>query len=147
MSFPQDIVCEARRWIGTPYRHQASTIGSGTDCLGLIRGVWRNLIGAEPEQIPPYTEDWSEPSREEVLINAALRWLNPKPLSSNGLGEVVVFRMRRDGIAKHLGITSELAGQPTIIHSYTNHGVVETSLSMPWQRKIVGRFAFPKEIK
>ena len=56
------LLTEARRWIGTPYRHQASTMGSGADCLGLIRGVWRNLFGKEPEQIPPYTADWSEPA-------------------------------------------------------------------------------------
>ena len=29
------------RWIGTPYRHQASLKGVGCDCLGLVRGVWR----------------------------------------------------------------------------------------------------------
>lgn len=33
------IVAEARRWLGTPYRHQASVIGAGADCLGLVRGV------------------------------------------------------------------------------------------------------------
>ena len=55
-----EFVLEARRWIGTPYRHQASMIGSGADCLGLVRGVWRNLIGDEPERIPAYTEDWSD---------------------------------------------------------------------------------------
>ena len=35
------IVAEARAWIGTPYRHQASLKGVGCDCLGLVRGVWR----------------------------------------------------------------------------------------------------------
>lgn len=142
-----DIVFEARRWIGTPYRHQASVFGVGADCLGLVRGVWRNLIGAEPEKIPPYTEDWSETSGEEVLIDAALRWLTPSTMLSMSIAEVVAFRMRPDGVAKHLGITAEMDGQPTIIHSYTRHGVVETSLSQPWQRKIVGRFLFPKEAK
>jgi NlpC/P60 family putative phage cell wall peptidase len=46
---------EARRWIGTPYRHGASARGAGADCLGLIRGVWRALYGAEPETPPAYT--------------------------------------------------------------------------------------------
>ena len=35
------IVAEARAWIGTPYRHQASLKGIGCDCLGLLRGIWR----------------------------------------------------------------------------------------------------------
>jgi len=33
------VVAEARRWIGTPYVHQASSFQAGCDCLGLIRGV------------------------------------------------------------------------------------------------------------
>ena len=35
------VVAAARRWLGTPYRHQASVRGEGADCLGLVRGVWR----------------------------------------------------------------------------------------------------------
>lgn len=136
---------EARRWIGTPYRHQASSIGNGADCLGLIRGVWRNLIGQEPEPIPAYTSDWSEPSGNETLLAAAFRWLEPKPLTSDELAEIIVFRMCEGGVAKHLGITAERNGSKTFIHSYSDHGVVESSLSRPWQRKIVARFDFPQE--
>lgn len=43
------IVAEARAWLGTPYRHQASLKGVGADCLGLVRGVWRAVVGPEPE--------------------------------------------------------------------------------------------------
>ena len=39
------VVAHARAWIGTPYHHQASHIGVGTDCLGLIRGVKGVVIG------------------------------------------------------------------------------------------------------
>lgn len=51
------VVTAARGWIGTPYRHQASVRGAGADCLGLIRGVWRELYGAEPAEVPAYTAD------------------------------------------------------------------------------------------
>ena len=140
-------LAEARRWIGTPYRHQASVLGGGADCLGLIRGVWRNLIGQEPEQIPAYTADWSEPSGDEALLRAAFRWLVPKPINSTDIAEVIVFRMQHGGVAKHLGITAEKNGHPTFVHSYTDHGVVESSLSQPWQRKIIARFDFPQGVK
>ena len=138
-------LAEARCWIGTPYRHQASIQGVGADCLGLIRGIWRNLIGKEPEQIPAYTADWAEPSHEEVLLAAACRWLVPKPLLSNELAEIIIFRMRDGSVAKHLGIAAEVNGYPSFIHSYTDHGVVESPLSAPWQRKIIARFDFPQE--
>ncbi len=42
-----DIIAEARSWIGTPYRHQASLKGVGCDCLGLVRGVGGAIAGAE----------------------------------------------------------------------------------------------------
>ena len=55
------------RWIGTPYRHQASLKGVGCDCLGLVRGVWRAVIGDEPERAPPYRATGPRPTGEETL--------------------------------------------------------------------------------
>lgn len=73
--FGAAIVSEARSWIGTPYRHQASLKGIGCDCLGLVRGVWRHCIGTEPESPPPYAADWAEARGEEALADAARRHL------------------------------------------------------------------------
>ena len=42
-----EIVARARAWIGTPYRHRASCRGAGADCLGLVRGVWREVSVAK----------------------------------------------------------------------------------------------------
>jgi NlpC/P60 family putative phage cell wall peptidase len=46
------IVTLARTWLGTPYHHPASTTGVGADCVGLIRGVWRELYGRDAEAAP-----------------------------------------------------------------------------------------------
>lgn len=133
----------ARGWIGTPYVHQASCRGAGTDCLGLLRGVWREVLGAEPEAVPVYTADWSEASRREDLMMAAGRWLRPVAAGAEGPGQVLLFRMREGAVAKHLGISARMAGGESFIHAYTGHGVVESPLSAPWARRIVARFAFP----
>lgn len=132
-------VAVARVWIGTPYRHQASCRGSGCDCLGLLRGVWRELYGHEPEVVPAYTRDWSEPGGEERLWQAACRHLVP---AAGGLavGQVLLFRMRDGAVAKHLGIAT---GQDSFIHAYSGHGVVESALTVPWRRRVVARFDFP----
>ena len=53
------IVAAARRWIGTPYRHQASRIRVGADCLGLVRGVFEEVMGRAPERPEPYAADWA----------------------------------------------------------------------------------------
>jgi NlpC/P60 family putative phage cell wall peptidase len=139
------IVAAARGWIGTPYRHQAACRGAGCDCLGLIRGVWREVIGPEPEAPPAYSRDWSEPAREEALWAAALRHLVPKGLPDEAPGDVILFRMRAEAVAKHLGIAAETGARATFIHAYSGHGVVESALSLPWRRRIVARFAFPEE--
>ncbi len=134
----------ARGWIGTPYRHQASVRGAGADCLGLLRGVWRELYGAEPEAVPPYTRDWSEPARDEALWAGAARHLRARPLDAPAPGDVLLFRMRRGAVAKHLGLASAVGAEARFIHAYEGHGVVESPLSAPWARRVVARFAFPE---
>jgi NlpC/P60 family putative phage cell wall peptidase len=73
--FVQRIVDEARRFIGTPYRHQASQCGLGCDCLGLVRGVWHALYGDEPESPGAYERGWAIPSGDDILRDAARRHL------------------------------------------------------------------------
>lgn len=144
MTFLQDaVVAEARRWIGTPYRHQASVRGAGADCLGLLRGVWRAVLGPEPEPIPAYSRDWSEASGDERLIGAARRWLEELPAGKLAAGDVLVFRMRDGSVAKHLGIVAQAGPVASLVHAYSGHGVIESPLSTPWTRRIAGRFRFP----
>lgn len=138
------VVQATRGWIGTPYLHQCSTRGAGCDCLGLLRGVWREVIGAEPEAIPAYTQDWSEPQGEERLWRAALRHLTPKPLAEEAPGDVLLFRMRDGAVAKHLGVQARTGQEASFVHAYSGHGVVESALTPPWERRIVARFAFPE---
>ena len=66
---PAHVITAARSWLGTPYHDQASLRGVGCDCLGLARGVWREVIGPEPFPIPPYSRDWGETGPREVLAD------------------------------------------------------------------------------
>ncbi len=140
----EDVLAEARRWLGTAYVHQASARGAGCDCLGLLRGVWRALCGDEPEEVPAYTADWSEAARDERLWRAAGRHLLPKAPADEAAGDVLLFRMRNGGVAKHLGIAGRVGSRPSFVHAYTGHGVIESPLSAPWRRRIVARFKFPE---
>ena len=138
------IVAETRGWIGTPYRHQASCRGAGTDCLGLLRGVWREVLGPEPEAVPGYTPDWSEPGRSEEMLAAAARHLVAVDPGEAGPGDVVVLRMREGSVAKHVGFLARSPlGHRTLIHAYSGHGVVESALTPAWERRIAGVFRFP----
>ncbi|MBL9057889.1 MAG: peptidase [Rhodobacteraceae bacterium] len=137
-----EIVAAARGWLGTPYLHQASCRGGGTDCLGLLRGVWREVLGTEPAPIPAYTADWSEAEGREDLLAAVRLWL--LPAGDPAPGDVLLFRMRAGAVAKHLGIASDTGDAPRFIHAYSGHAVVETALSEPWRRRIAARFRFPE---
>ncbi|WP_299659951.1 peptidase [uncultured Ruegeria sp.] len=144
MQAKQKVVDEARRWLGTPYVHQASVLGAGADCLGLLRGVWRGVMGHEPEAVPVYSMDWSEPQGEERMWAAARRHLIEKSPEDMTLGDVLLFRMRDAAVAKHLGIVST-TDPLRFIHAYSGHGVVENTLSEPWRRRVVACFEFPLE--
>ncbi|PZQ51725.1 MAG: peptidase [Rhodovulum sulfidophilum] len=138
------IVACARAWIGTPYRHQASCKGAGTDCLGLLRGIWRELLGAEPEAVPPYTSDWAEVGRGEDLLEAARRHLDAIARAEAVPGDVLVLRMADGATAKHVGILARAPeGHETIVHAYSGHGVVESPLTPAWSRRVAGAFRFP----
>lgn len=134
------LVAEARAWIGTPYRHQASAKGVGCDCLGLVRGVWRAFYGAEPEQAPVYTPNWAEARGQETLYDAARRHLNEVPLEACAPGDVLLFRMRSDAPMKHAAI---VAAPERIVHAYWGHAVVESRLSPWWRARLAAAFSFP----
>ncbi len=143
MSGAEQIVMEALSWVGTPYRHQASCKGAGTDCLGLLRGVWRNVYGEEPEAVPAYSADWSEPQGREDLLWAAQRHLISRPVSEPRFGDVLLFRMRRGSVAKHLGVQVSVGADPAFVHAYSGQGVTVSPFSEPWARRVVARFSFP----
>ena len=135
-----DVVATTRAWLGTPYKHQASVKGIGADCLGLVRGVWRELYGAEPEAVPPYAADWAETTGEEALAFAARRHLQEIAIDDAGPGNVLLFRLRKDCAAKHAAILVEPF---RMIHAYSGHAVAESWLSYWWERRRAYAFRFP----
>jgi len=130
----------ARAWIGTPYHHQASERGVGTDCLGLVRGVWRGLYGSEPELPVAYTRDWAEATGRETMLDAAMRHLVPVAREHAAAGDVLLFRLRSGMAAKHAAIVS---GATTMIHAMEGAPVSEVALSPWWRRRIAAVFSFP----
>jgi NlpC/P60 family putative phage cell wall peptidase len=140
MPTANDIVAAARGWTGTPYRHQASSKGVGCDCLGLVRGVWRDVYGSEPETPPPYAPGWAESSGEEALAAAGFRHLLPVPDLGFVVGDVLLFRWKPHLPAKHAAIAVP-AGR--MIHAHDGLSVCEVSLSPWWRKRLAFVFRFP----
>lgn len=135
-----DIVTAAHGWVGTPYHDQATLKGVGADCLGLLRGIWRELLGDEPEEVPPYGPGWDEVHAQEHMLRVCRTHLKERPLDYRAPGTVLVFRMFEKAVAKHCGI---VVSETTMIHAQRGHGVVEVSLGHHWDRRVAGVFTFP----
>jgi NlpC/P60 family putative phage cell wall peptidase len=134
-----EIVTAARQWIGTPYHHQAAVMGAGCDCLGLIRGVYAQVMGREAETPPPYSRDWAEASSEELLLAACGRHLRDvPPWEDMAPGDVVVLRMHKNAAAKHAAIYT---GNGTMVHAQEGCPVSEVPLRV-WRRDILRIFVY-----
>jgi NlpC/P60 family putative phage cell wall peptidase len=134
------VVAAARGWLGTPYLHQASTRGRGCDCLGLVRGVWRELFGTEPLGVLAYSRDHGEFAASENLMRLARNLLIERAHPEPEPGDVILFRWPRQRIAKHLGIA---CGGGRFIHAWERAGVVEVVLHHGWRTRIAAIFSFP----
>ncbi len=138
------VAAEARLWLGTPYRHQASLRGVGCDCLGLLRGVWRGLLGDEPEAAPPYSGTWAESAAPgtDPLLEAACRHLVPVAADlarhAPAPGDVLLFAFRAHLPARHCAIATE-AG---MIHAHDRAAVTEVAFTPWWRRHLAGVFRF-----
>jgi NlpC/P60 family putative phage cell wall peptidase len=135
-----DVVQEARRWVGTPYRHQAAVMGAGCDCIGLVRGV-AECLGIMP------VKDWTvigaysrtpSPSRMGAQMR---RWL--LPVTSPESGDIAWIEWR-EGMPMHLAILADGPAGPSLIHSYETVGrVVEHSFSGEWPARVQSWWRIP----
>lgn len=134
------VVAAARGWIGTPYHHQMAVKGAGCDCIGLVRGVYAEVTGRQPEEAPPYTRDWGDATGEETMLIIAARHLNLVTRWEAAPGDVLVFRMRKGYVAKHAAIITT----PThMIHAFEAAPVCEVPIG-PWWVKFAAAFRFPE---
>lgn len=131
-----DVISEARRWLGTSYMHQGRN-RSGVDCIGLVIVVARhlNLIDAkfrEPlnyHRLPAHGLLQAEVSRHCEQIS--------EPVA----GCILLMRWKRSDDCSHCGIyTGE-----NIIHAYERVGrVVEHGFRAPWPRRLVSSWKLPR---
>jgi NlpC/P60 family putative phage cell wall peptidase len=134
------ILTAARGWIGTPYHHQACVRGVGADCLGLVRGVWREVYGSDAEAPSAYSRDWADATGHETMLGAARQHMTEISIQDAAPGDVLIFRLRPGFVAKHAGIKATNA---TFIHAMEGLAAAEVPLTPWWQRRIAAVFRFP----
>jgi len=129
----------ALEWVGTPYHHQACLKGVGADCVGLLRGVFIETYGYDPEKPPTYSPAWGESTKDELLLQAAGKYLTPVSGLNWGVSDVLVFRIRNAASAKHCAI---VVGDNKMIHAVSGRAVFVAGINA-WAKQIAGTFSFP----
>ena len=119
------IVAEARSWVGTPWVHQHRVKGRAVDCVGLVIGVARAL-GLVPADFD--VQGYGRVPDGRLL---ALCALHMRPVSRDAMqpGDVVVVAVEHD--PQHMGIVGPYpGGRLSMIHSTSTgaRGVVESRL-------------------
>jgi NlpC/P60 family putative phage cell wall peptidase len=138
---PARVIEVARSWLGTPYHDQASVKGVGCDCIGFARGIWREIVGEEPTALPPYSRDWGEVGARETFAEGVRRFLIEIAPATAVPGALLLFRMRRDGPAKHCGV---FVDGGMFVHALERRGVTIVPYDTAWQRRTAFAFLFPE---
>lgn len=69
MANRSQIIAAGRRWLGTPYHHEARVFGAGVDCAQLLYAVYVEDCGIVPPfDIERYPSDWMMHRGEERFL-------------------------------------------------------------------------------
>ena len=131
-----NIVEEARKYLGVRYRHQGRNM-HGLDCAGLIIVVG-NKLGLMDYDITNYPRRSSGDTFCGYFVEAGFQHI---PLHSALPGDVVLTRDR--DLPCHCGFVSEKRGKLSFIHStLMRRKVVEEPLEY-WEPKVTATLRFP----
>jgi NlpC/P60 family putative phage cell wall peptidase len=93
MSLRDQIVAEARTWIGTPYHHEARLKGVGVDCATFIYEVLLTVHAMEPKVLDHYSTNWFLHTNDERYMIEVMKIADeieaPKP------GDLAMFKYGR----------------------------------------------------
>lgn len=123
-----DVVAEARKWIGTKWVHQGRS-NAGIDCAGLLIRVG-NELGLDVKDMQGYKRS---PEGHRFLDHIRgqtdlVRTAEP--------GRIAIFR--QSYFPCHVGIFTECHGELHIVHSYMNLGkVMEEQFAHQWPKLLV----------
>ena len=133
----QDVIRTARRWLGTRWQHQASLRGVGTDCIGLVAGVARELGLAEVREFDAIAElhTYGRQPDPVMLLAACNRFLD-RAEGDLRVGDIMVLRFDQE--PQHFAFVSALSPD-YMIHAYAQaRKVVENGIDATWLARLFG---------
>jgi cell wall-associated NlpC family hydrolase len=145
MHHAEQIVTEARKWLGVKFHHQGRTRAAGVECLGLLVAV-SQALGLERNGLPVARFDRRDygpnpdPQKLVQYLEEALTRIAPEEIRA---GDVGVFTIETR--PQHLAIVSDypVSGELGMIHAYAPaRKVVEHRLDESWRARMVAAFRF-----
>lgn len=136
-----DIVAEARTWIGTRYRHQGRRKGVGVDCIGLVGGVALacGVPNASAWLADPDMHNYARTPDPRMLRAACARFFDIVGLDHALPGDVLLFSLERE--PRHFAL---LVAPGRIVHAYAllaARRVVEQALPIA-RAQMIGAYRF-----
>jgi cell wall-associated NlpC family hydrolase len=141
MTTREEIVAEARTWVGTRWQHQARIKGIACDCAGLVLGVGKTLkLVPQHLDLSGYGRE-PEGDRLESVCRAELHEIEVRDMQP---GDVISMTFDPALGPSHVAIIGDyLHGGFSIIHAYLpSRQVVETRLDSAFEAKISRAFRF-----
>lgn len=132
----EEIIKEARTWLGTPFQHQAHHKGIGCDCIGLVAGVALELgiSGAEEWKDDPLMHQYGRPPQPLFLVRSCSRFLDSVDIAKRRLADILIMTFEKEPM--HFALISSL--EPlSVIHSLFSVGkVVEHRMDETWRARV-----------
>lgn len=127
------IIEYARECVGTKFRHQGRICGRSLDCAGVVIHVAIKL-GLSVNDVKAYGRNPCNGLLESSLENQTCI----KEVEEMLPGDILLMRFNQE--PQHLAI---LTGKDTIIHGYSNVGMVcEHRFSSVWKSRVVKIYRF-----
>ena len=145
----EEVLAEARKWIGTRWHHQAMVKGVGCDCAGLVLGVGFAVGAMDVElgddRLKKFVAYSRHPDPAKML--EALNLLMVKiPRHEAGAGDVVYRKYGKQ--PQHLAILTGVLTEPMsgVIHAlaWPTRKVVEHRTDEDWYTNTLSAWRYPK---
>jgi cell wall-associated NlpC family hydrolase len=131
------IVEEARRWLGVRWLHQGRS-QQGVDCVGLPIMVFQATKGSTLD----FT-GYARQASDEAMLEICAAHMQPVPLDLMAPGDVVVMRFDNQ---RHMAMLGDYPGGLSLIHAHARaRRVVEHRMDEAWRSRIMGCFRWRDE--
>lgn len=126
----EQLISEARSWLGTPFHHQGRVKGAGVDCVGVLVKTLSifNLLTVD-------NTNYSRNPNGDYLIRMCELYFNPIPMDEILPGDILVFAWGKE--PQHLALYTDIG----ILHAHVRvKKVVEHIYDDPWKKRTVAAY-------